>query len=116
MEECWSKGALPKPSIMLQPLFSSEHLGGAVEPLGDEKLGGGELVFVLDWDDTLCASTEHQRYSGDLATDPNKRFQWRNLAMWVKVMLHHMLMYAPNAVYVVTNSQTGWVEDRKSVV
>lgn len=88
----------------------------------DADASAGAIVFVLDWDDTLCASTEFQRspYKGILSAPPGSdvgqpldaesKRQWRALALWVKVLLHQMLMYAPDSVYILTNSQTGWVE------
>jgi len=85
-----------------------------------------DLIFCVDWDDTLCASTELHKFlatthaksvlTGEsLTVDVDSmsvevRNQWRHLAMWVKVLLHQMLMYAPGNVYIVTNSQAGWVE------
>ena len=96
----------------------------------------GNLVFLLDWDDTLCASTFGQRMlhgsngSHEVAAwngsqqaaawngsqqaaawnGSQQAAAWRNLALFVKLLLQQMLMLAPDGVYIVTNSQTGWVE------
>jgi hypothetical protein len=90
-----------------------------------------DVVFLLDWDDTLCASTHAQKTgqtrillnaprngiqpnvggsSVAVQLDEEGRSEWRHLALWVKILLHHMLMISPNGVYIVTNSQTGWVD------
>jgi hypothetical protein len=63
-----------------------------------------ETLFLLDWDDTLMATTEAQTAEG-LAN--SKR--WRELQGWVKHVLLLARMYG-SGVYIVTNSEKGWVE------
>jgi hypothetical protein len=81
---------------------------------GVKGVGAGpqeEVVFLIDWDDTLCASTHAQQCagrSGGLGDCGSPA--WRQLARWVFLLLQRALQLAPNGVYIVTNSETGWVE------
>jgi hypothetical protein len=76
-------------------------------------------MFLVDWDDTLCASSEWHRQNGrsdsggpvhrEDMDDADQR-HWKALGCWAKLLLIQMLMHSPKGVYVVTNSKEGWVE------
>lgn len=85
--------------------------------------GVSQVVFLLDWDDTLCASSHAQKLKQTvmlqsgvgkghvlLQLDEAAKREWRQLALLVKILLNRMLMISPDGVYIVTNSQSGWVE------
>lgn len=87
----------------------------AYKPLAatDQLLPASESIFLLDWDDTLCASSYFQKQGGNVALfalDEEMRAECRQLALWVRILLEHVLRLSPSSVYIVTNSQAGWVE------
>jgi hypothetical protein len=74
----------------------------------EDKIDGGDAdpVFLFDWDDTLCASTSVVKTTAE----EMDWLGWRRLALWVTLLLESALARSPRGVYVVTNSQKGWVE------
>jgi hypothetical protein len=82
-------------------------------------------VCVVDWDDTLCATTAAARtlwvgknsaqnegtgYLGRNNMAEGVCAQWAKLSEQVQVLLHLLLAASGELVYILTNSQTGWVE------
>lgn len=59
------------------------------------------VLFVIDWDDTLFATT-HQRKG---AATKN---EWNSLSKIVSLLLHKMRLMGQ--VVIVTNGESGWVE------
>lgn len=96
----------------------SEKLVGLSEKLvgPSEKL---ETVFILDWDDTLCASavwSEQQQHqpigSWRERSEMSKAEQeeWLELGSVILHLLETMIQVNPVGVFIVTNGQQGWVE------
>lgn len=85
-----------------------------------DRSGTRPTIFLVDWDDTLCASTEWHARNRSTSLDGSvlvreameepEQKHWYALGCWVKLLLIQMLMHSPDGVYIVTNSKEGWVE------